>query len=183
MGRKHAIVVVVDGVEELEATAPIDLLRRAGVEVTVAAAGGTPRVTGRNGIVLEADCLLAAVTGKPVDLLVIPGGPGHKTLLGQESLLKLIKAHHEGGGWTGSICAGPVVLGKAGILDGKRFTSFPATRDLLPGREPDQPVVRDGKLVTSQGAGTAVLFALELVACLCGGDKQREIAASICHPD
>ena len=182
MSQTKALVIIVEKVEELEATAPIDILRRAGVEVTVASASGQCLVKGRNGIRLQADTLLENAGQQSYDLLVVPGGPGHKELLGNESVLEMLAAQKAKGGFIGSICAGPVVLKKAGILEGRKFTSFPATSEELPGREADLPVVVDGPLVTSQGAGTVILFALSLVEVLLGADKRQEIAASICHP-
>jgi 4-methyl-5(b-hydroxyethyl)-thiazole monophosphate biosynthesis len=177
------LVIIMDGVEELEATAPIDLLRRAEVEVTVATAGNSLQVVGRNGIHIEGDRLLSEVAGNSFDLIVIPGGPGHATLLENSDVLKRLAEQHARAGLIGSICAGPVVLKKAGVLDGRRYTSFPGTSDLLPDRDPASPVVVDGHLITSQGAGTAILFALALVEALCGKAKRQEVAASICHPD
>lgn len=181
-GESKALVVIVDGVEELEATAPTDLLRRAGVHVTVASASASKLVAGRNNLCLGADVTLGECLGQPWDLVVIPGGPGHEALLDKKEVFALLSAQKAKDGWIGSICAGPLVLQKAGLLEGKRFTSFPATADVLPERVPDEPVVVDGRLVTSQGAGTAILFGLSLVEALCGPEKRREIAASICHP-
>lgn len=180
--QKTALVLVIDGVEEIEAVTAIDLLRRAGVHVTVTATSGSLIVRGRNGIEIKADALLSDHSPMEVDLLVIPGGPGHQAMARQESVLEILRDHHEREGWIGSICAGPVVLEAAGVLGGRRYTSFPATAEQLPERIPDEPVVVDGKLITSQGAGTAYLFALRLVECLCGPEKAGEIAASTCFP-
>jgi 4-methyl-5(b-hydroxyethyl)-thiazole monophosphate biosynthesis len=175
-----ALVIVVDGVEELEAVAPIDLLRRAEVAVTVAAAGESREITGRNAIRMCADRLLSEVAAEPFDLVVIPGGPGHVTLLADATVLGLLARQHARAALVGSICAGPLVLNEAGILKGRRFTSFPGTAGQLPGRDPASPVVRDGNIITSQAAGTATAFGLALVEALCGPDKRAGIAASIC---
>jgi 4-methyl-5(b-hydroxyethyl)-thiazole monophosphate biosynthesis len=175
-----ALIIVVDGVEELEAVAPIDLLRRAAVDVTVAACGDSKTVTGRNGIQLGADRLLPELDGQSFDLVVVPGGPGHTALLEHDGLLDRLRAQNTRGGLIGSICAGPLVLAKAGLLEGKRYTSFPGTADRLPRRIADQTVVRDGQVITSQGAGTATEFALALVEALCGGESRAAIARSIC---
>ncbi|MGA1205213.1 MAG: DJ-1 family glyoxalase III [Opitutales bacterium] len=175
-----ALVIIIDRVEELEAIAPIDCLRRAGVRVMVASAGEGLKVTGRNGIGLVADSLLVSCLGQSHDLVVVPGGPGHAQLAENEELLGLLREQHASGKLVASICAGPVVLDKAGVLEGKAFTSFPGTADILPGRDPSRRVVRDGNIITSQGAGTALEFALELVEALCGESVRREISASIC---
>lgn len=182
MSNLKALVIVVDDIEELEATAPIDLMRRAGIDVTVASASDSKKITGRNGIHLEADTLLEAALQSSYDLVVIPGGPGHASLLENTAVLNLLVGQKAEDKFIGAICAGPKVLKKAGVLEGKKFTSFPATADYLPDRDPESPVVVDGKLITSQGAGTAILFALSLVEALCGKAKRAEIADSVCHP-
>lgn len=181
MSSSTALVIINDGVEELEALAPVDLLRRAGVTVTVASPSDSLDVTGRNGIHLRADARFNPEMEVP-DLLVIPGGPGHKELARNKGLLEFLRKQNEAGKLIGSICAGPVVLKEAGLLNGRRFTSFPATAEELPDRLPDGPVVIDGNLITSWGAGSAIVFALALVESLCGPEKRREIAASICFP-
>ncbi len=183
MNKPTAMVLIFDGVEEMEATAPIDLLRRAGVDVTVAAALDNREIEGRNGIRLVADKTLADCRNQPVDLVVLPGGPGHADLLGHEALLSLLKEQADADKWIGSICAGPVVLDKEGILAGRNFTSFPGTREKLPERIPDRVVVMDGRLITSQGAGTATHFALALVEALCGSAERARVADSICFPN
>jgi 4-methyl-5(b-hydroxyethyl)-thiazole monophosphate biosynthesis len=177
---KNALVVIADGVEEVEAVTPIDLLRRAGVRVTVASASGSLLVRGRNAIEIKADTLLRDHPEMEVDLLVIPGGPGHQTLANDEGVLDLVRAQDASNKLIGSLCAGPVVLKAAGILEGRRYTSFPATRETLPERIPDQSVVVDRNLVTSQAAGTAYPFALQLVESLLGPQARKEIAESTC---
>ena len=183
MKKPTALVIIFDGVEEMEATAPIDLLRRAGVEVTVTSAFPKREVEGRNGIRLVADKTLSDCRDLSVDLVVLPGGPGHADLLGHESLHDLLRRQEKENKWIGSICAGPVVLKTAGILEDRRFTSFPGTQEKIPDRIPDKAVVVDGKLITSQGAGTATHFALALVEALCGSAERDKVADSICFPN
>lgn len=175
-----ALLILSDGIEELEAIAPIDCLRRAGVEVTVASAEETLTVTGRNRIKVTADTSLDACTGT-YSLVVVPGGPSHAKMARDPRILELLRAQNQSGRLIGSICAGPVVLQKAGVLTGKAFTSFPGTREILPGRDPDSAVVRDGNLITSQGAGTATAFALALVDATCGESVAHSVAQSICY--
>lgn len=182
LSKPTALVILMDGVEELEAVAPIDCLRRAGVAVTTAAAGSSPTVTGRNGIALNADELLAETRADRYHMIVLPGGPGHAALRKDEKLRQRLQQQAAAGRWVASICAGPLVLKDAGLLEGRSYTSFPGTADELPERDPGRAVVRDGFLITSQGAGTAILFALELVSALCGREAAAEVAASICHP-
>jgi protein deglycase len=180
MNSPTALVIVIDGVEELEAVAPVDLLRRAEVAVTVAAAGDRLEITGRNAIRIRADRLLSEVAEQPFDLVVVPGGPGHAALLADATVLDLLARQHARAALVGSICAGPLVLKEAGLLEGRRFTSFLGTTGQLPDRDPASPVVRDGHIITSQAAGTATAFALALVEALCGPEKRAAIAASIC---
>jgi 4-methyl-5(b-hydroxyethyl)-thiazole monophosphate biosynthesis len=181
MSEGKALVILMDGVEELEAVAPIDCLRRAGVETVTASAGGQPNVAGRNGIQLVADQLLGDALKEDYAMVVVPGGPGHAALMEDERILSLLRSQEAAGRLTGSICAGPLVLDKAGLLEGRQFTSFPGTTGDLPRRDPARRVVRDGTVITSQGAGTAIEFALALVGALKGEAVAAEIAASICH--
>ena len=180
MPEPTALVIITNGVEELEAIAPVDILRRAGVRTTVASSSSTPEVEGRNGIKLVADQLLQTCLSESYDLVVVPGGPGHTSMLEDERVLDILRAQDKAGRFIGSICAGPVVLKKAGVLEGRAYTSFPATADILPDRNDTRKVVRDGNVITSQGAGTATDFAIALVEALCGEATAREIAASIC---
>ena len=182
MSNKKALVIIVDGVEEIEAVSPIDILRRAEVDVTVASVGDSATVTGRGDIRIVADCRLEALEDTDFDLLVIPGGPGHKALLEDESVISRLQIQHARGGLIGSICAGPLVLQKAGLLEGRHFTSFPGTAEKLPARDSDTLVVVDRNLITSQGAGTAVNFGLALVEELLGTETARKVADSICFP-
>jgi 4-methyl-5(b-hydroxyethyl)-thiazole monophosphate biosynthesis len=174
------LVIITEGVEELEAIAPIDCLRRAGVQTTVASAVPDLEVEGRNGIRLVADTSLDSCLGEIFDLVVIPGGPGHVSMMEDPRIIGLLQQQHEAARFIGSICAGPLVLDAAGVLQGRSFTSFPGTQDELPDRDQERKLVRDGHVITSQGAGTATLFALALVEALCGEAKGKEIAASIC---
>ena len=146
----------------------------------VASATASLQVEGKNSLLLVADVLLDACFGHTYDLLVIPGGPGHTTLASDTRILQMLQQQGQAGRLIGSICAGPVVLDQAGVVEGRNFTSFPETGDRLPRRNPDARVVRDGNIITSQGAGTATDFALALVEALCGAGKAGEIGHSIC---
>jgi 4-methyl-5(b-hydroxyethyl)-thiazole monophosphate biosynthesis len=175
-----ALVILPEGVEELEAVAPIDLLRRAGVEVTVAALGETIHVTGRNAITLHADTPLSAVGEKLFDVLVLPGGPGVKLLRADPRVRAAVLAHHAAGRWLAAICAAPTVFHDAGLLAGRRYTAHFSVANELPAVLSAERTVADDRLLTSRGAGTAVDFGLLLVEKLCSPEKAREIALSIC---
>jgi 4-methyl-5(b-hydroxyethyl)-thiazole monophosphate biosynthesis len=175
-----ALVILPEGFEELEAVAPIDLLRRAGVEVTVASLGGDVFVSGRNQITLRCDTILDAVTGQHFDLLFLPGGPGVSHLRNDPRVRTVVLAHYAAGCWLAAICAAPTVLADAGLLAGRRYTAHFSVASELPDLLADQRTVEDGKVLTSRGAGTAVDFGLLLVAKLVSTEKSQEITRAIC---
>ncbi|KAF0095127.1 MAG: 4-methyl-5(b-hydroxyethyl)-thiazole monophosphate biosynthesi [Puniceicoccaceae bacterium 5H] len=165
----------------MEATAPVDLLRRAGAEVTVATVNDELVTEGRNQLRWEADALLKDAATESYDVIIVPGGPGHKVLRNNQQVLHLLRGQAEADRLIGAICAAPLVLHEAGLLDGKRYTAhFSAAEELKEIRR-DDAVVVDGKLITSQGAGTATRFGLALISALYGEEKANEVAASICH--
>lgn len=174
------LTILPEGVEELEAVAPIDVLRRAGVEVTVASLDDNLVVTGRNGLRLHADTALSAVGERLFDLLFLPGGPGVKRLREDPRVLSVVRSHHVRDRWLAAICAAPTVFLDAGLLDGRRFTAHFSVAHELPALLADERMVADGRLLTSRGAGTALEFGLLLVEKLTSAEKAAEIARSIC---
>jgi len=176
-----AVVVLADGFEEIEATTPIDVLRRADVEVIVAGLK-TKKVTGSHGIVLTADRKLSEVKGE-IDGLVLPGGlPGAENLAASKPLTKLIKNMHEAGKIVAAICASPAyVLAPAGVLDGKHATGYPGTQDRFPESTTyfEDPVVRDANVITSRGPGTAIEFSLKIVQALAGTEKSLDLRSKM----
>ena len=176
------LAILPEGFEEIEAITPVDLLRRAGVEVTTAALGKDIHVTGRTGITVHADTTLeaAVATGQTYNLLFLPGGPGVKHLRADPRIVPLVKAQAAAGLWLAAICAAPTVLHDAGLLEGRRYTAHTSVAGELTARLADQRVVIDGHLITSRGAGTALDFGLALVEQLVSAEKAREIYASIC---
>jgi 4-methyl-5(b-hydroxyethyl)-thiazole monophosphate biosynthesis len=167
------------GFEEIETVTPIDLLRRAGAEVIVASVNGEPSVTGRSQITLRADAALADVANEDFDLLIVPGGPGVKALRADGRPAKLAEAFHRSGKVVGAICAGPTVLKDAHLLENRRFTAHFSVYEELPDALAEERVVRDGEILTSRGAGTAVDFGLALVQALFGAEKSSEVAQAI----
>lgn len=172
----RVLVPLADGCEELEAVTIIDLLRRAGIEVTVAGLGDGS-VTASRGVVLQPDRPLAELLAEDFDMIALPGGAdGARRLMADDGLRDLLARHAESGRWTVAICAAPRVLAEAGLLAGRRATSFPGWLDDAGGvQRADEPVVVDGRVATSQGPGTAMDFALTLVELLEG----REAAAAV----
>ena len=176
----NAIVVLPEGFEEIEAVTPIDLLRRAGVEVTVASLGPDLEVTGRSGIRLRAEVALDEVVTRAFDCLILPGGPGVKHLRADPRIVPLVRRHAEAGAWIAAICAAPTALHDAGLLAGHRFTAHPSVAAELPGPLSQEAVVVDGRLITSRGAGTAVEFGLAIVEALQGKARAEETRRSAC---
>lgn len=176
---KRVLCVLAPGFEEIETVAPVDLLRRAGAEVVVAALDGADRVVGRSSLALVPDMPLADVDEGSFDLLLIPGGPGVKVLREGGHAARLAKSFFESGRIVAAICAAPTVLHDAGILAGRRFTAHFSTYDELKCLATGGRVEEDGNLITSRGAGTAVEFGLALVKALFGGEESEKIAAAI----
>jgi len=181
MSQKTVLVILGAGFEEIEALAPVDLLRRAEVSCQMASVETHRLVTGRNGIRVEADVLLEEVKDTIFDALIIPGGPGTAELRKNAAVLAMIRAHREQDKLVGAICAAPVVLLEAGVLPGARHTGHKTILDELPGIEEQQAVVVDGKIITSRGAGTALEFGLALVLALAGEAAAQAVAESIHH--
>ena len=174
------LTLLAEGFEEIEAFTPVDLLRRAGVEVTVASLADHRHVTGRSGITTHADAALSEVGDHLFDLLFIPGGPGVKNLRVDLWVRAVVERYVVVGKWLAAICAAPTVLNASGLLDGRRYTAHFSVAGELPHLLADQRVVADGKILTSRGAGTALDFGLLLVEKLVSADKAREVARSIC---
>ena len=170
-----------DNVEELEAIAPIDYLKRANADVCLASLCSDVKVRGRSGIEITCDSLFSDEIYKDFDMVVVPGGPGTNSVLKNEAVLEFIARQYKRGAIIGAICAAPVVLKMAGILDGKKCTAHTSRRDELENCSDSKAVVIDGNIVTSQGAGTAIEFALDLVEKLFSKEISKEIAISTCY--
>ena len=175
---KKVLVPVAKGFEEIEALTAVDILRRAGASVVLAGLEGEGAVEGRSNISVMPDKSLDdALAEAPYDLIALPGGlPNAYSLRDDARLQKVIKAQAERGGLVAAICAAPVALAAAGILEGKTKTSHPAVRDEMPsdGYREDRVVV-DGKVITSRSPGTAIEFAFTLVRVLFGDAKAEEV--------
>jgi 4-methyl-5(b-hydroxyethyl)-thiazole monophosphate biosynthesis len=176
---KRVLCLLVNGFEEIEAIAPVDLLRRAGATVVIASLTGDKLVTGRCNVTIQADAALADVSAQDFDLLLIPGGPGVKALRADGRPAQLAKAYAQAGKLIGAICAAPTVLEDAGLLAGKRFTAHFSVYAELPQALASERVVEDGNLITSRGAGTGVDFGLALVRKLYGDGAAQEAAKAI----
>ena len=166
-------VLLVDGFEEIEAIEPIDIMRRAGIDVQTVGVN-SKTVIGSHGIPVVADIIISEVNTENMKALVLPGGPGHELLDASDSVHYLINNAHSRGLYIASICAAPSIIGKKGLLDGKRATCFPGFEDKLYGSvvTGDKTTV-DGQFLTAKGAGAASDFGFALVELLC--DKETAV--------
>ena len=180
---KKAVIFLADGFEEVEALTPVDLLRRAGVEVTLVSIMESLAVKGSHGITVMAEQLFDGFDASDMDLFILPGGmPGTLHLKECGPLLELLKKAAVDGRTVSAICAAPTVLGKAGLLAGKNATCYPGCEDGLTGALlSTDSVVIDGNIITSRGAGTAMPFALTLISVLLGQEKSDQVRASIVY--
>lgn len=180
---KQALVPIADGTEEIEAITIIDVLRRAGVEVKIASVNSSQalQVSGAQNIQLMADCNIDDCAGSDWDLIAVPGGiPGAENLAVDLVLDKLLRAQVAEGKLYAAICAAPaLVLGSKGLLQEKTATGHPMFQQNLEAKElnSESRVVVDGNCITSQGPGTSLDFALELVEQLCGLVKREEVGS------
>lgn len=171
------MIHLADGFEEIEAVTPIDVLRRAGCEVITVSVNGRNTVTSRRNVTIMADRLYTETDYEKADMIVLPGGqPGADNLNGHEGLKKQIIRFNDQGKWIAAICAAPLVLGSAGVLNGKNATSFPGTESLLTGAKyTGKSVEVDGNIITGKGPGLALEFSITLVEKLIGKDKAEEV--------
>jgi 4-methyl-5(b-hydroxyethyl)-thiazole monophosphate biosynthesis len=177
----RVLVPLAQGCEEIEAVTVINVLRRAGLEVISASLDGRP-VKGARGITVVADVPLDEVKGQEFAAVVLPGGqPGTDNLKNDPRVIDLLERHAARGAWTAAVCAAPGVLAVAGLLRGKRATSYPGALDQSAhgGTLLDAPVVVDGRVLTGRSAGMAMDFALEVVAQLLGTEKRDEVEAKL----
>ena len=174
------LIPLAQGCEELEAVTIMDILRRAGVEVVSVGLDGQP-VRASRGTVLVPDATLDAALKQTFDMVVLPGGqPGSNNLKADARIIRLVQNMAQQGKYVAAICAAPAVLAAAGLLDGKRATSFPFALDAFPKvQQQNKAVVEDGKLITSRGPGTAMDFALILVERLLGKAKRDEVESGL----
>lgn len=177
---KKVALIIFDRFEEIEAITPIDILRRAGADVKVLTLGSTLNVRGRSSIEIKADALFSDCMDEVFDAIVLSGGPGTYDVADNISLLNFLKKHNSLGKLVCAICAAPIVLKNAGLLDGKTCTGHTSVMDRLGEHANCESVVSDSMLITSRGAGTALTFALKIVEELFGKEKALEIAESIC---
>ena len=181
---KKVLVFLADGFEECEGLLVVDILRRAGMEVTTASVMGRRQVTSTHNIVLFADVLAEDADILSYDAVVLPGGiPGTPNLAACSVVTDACVQFAEQGKIVAAICAAPSILGSLGLLRGKRATVYPGMEKTLAGATPvrDEEVVVDGNLITSRSMGTASPFALTIAAQLTDLQSAKALAESICY--
>ena len=169
-----------NGFEEIEALCPLDLLRRAGLEVTTVGIGGE-MICGSHGITVAADIPDTLFADSNPDMLILPGGmPGAKNLDESRVVDTALRVAARKGAYLAAICAAPMVLGKRGLLEGKRATCFPGfEKELVGATVAAERVVRDGNIITAKGMGVALEFGLALVAALKGEDAAAALKKAV----
>ena len=166
------------GFEETEAIAPLDLLRRADVQVLTVGVEGR-QVRGSHGIVVEADITLPEMDLTDLEMIILPGGMGGVTTVrGSQPAMDALRFAWENGKYVAAICAGPTVLADMGIPEGKNATCYPGLEGKMGSAHmvPGVPAVRDGMLITGTAAGCSVPFGLALVAALKGQETADKVA-------
>ncbi|HAN50927.1 MAG TPA: DJ-1 family protein [Lachnospiraceae bacterium] len=180
---KKIAICMADGVEEIEALTVVDLCRRAGMEIDMISTQNRGRAMGGHGIQFETDLNIKDTDFKEYDGIILPGGgKGTENLMNNMTVLNTVQNFFEAGKLCAAICAAPTVLGKAGILRGKKAICYPGLESQLLGAEVTvESVVRDGNVITSRGLGTAIDFALAIIAYYLGDEKAEEIATQVVY--
>lgn len=170
-------VFLANGFEEIEALAPVDILRRGGQEVCTVSVSGTLWVESSHGITVKADQLFDECDLSEADMLMLPGGmPGSVNLNAHEGLRLALLAHAERGGRIGAICAAPMVLGSLGLLKGRRATCSPGFEVYLDGAEYTRELVTvDGNIITGEGPGASLPYAYAILSFFVGDEAVRAL--------
>lgn len=174
-------IFLADGFEEIEGLTVVDLLRRAGIDITMVSITGSKEITGAHNIKVIADELFDETGYNNAKMLVLPGGmPGTTHLLEHKKLRELLLRHNSDNKMIAAICAAPSVLGMHGILEGKKATCYPGFEDKLIGAiYTNEKVVEDKNVITSKGLGTAIDFAASIIEQYQGKEAAERIKSSI----
>ncbi len=179
---KKVVVVLAEGFEEIEAITPIDVLKRAGVSVTVAGLTSTS-VTGAHNITIACDTTLCTISHRSFDAIILPGGiPGTFNLAKSTKLLEMIHQMDRDNKLIAAVCAAPQVLDQAGVLNDKKYTCYPgAEENIVHGERIDEPVVIDGNVITGRAVGSTLDFALGIVEELLDATISTEIGSRLVY--
>lgn len=162
-----------NGFEEIEAITTIDLLRRAGIELTTVSITGKEMVLGAHNIVVKADELFDDIDFSGAEMLILPGGPSH--LDQHAGLCELLKVHNDANKLIAAICAAPSVLGRLGILKGKQATCYPGFENALGESYVGGLVVESKNIITAKGPGLTADFAFCIIEKLAGSDVADDV--------
>lgn len=179
---KKILLLLAEGFEEIEALTPVDYMRRMNIVVDTCSINKEKKVIGAHNIIVETDKILDEISSsEEYDGLIIPGGlPGATNLRDNNRVVELVKEFNENEKLVGAICAGPIVLERAGILEGKEVTSYPGFKeDLKDSIYKEEIVVQDGNIITGRGPAVAVYFSLKLIENLLGKEKVEELKKEI----
>ena len=181
MDMAKVAVFLANGFEDVEAIAPVDLLRRGGIETVTVSVTGSREVMTSHGIKIEADTVFEEFDADSADMLVLPGGkPGTGNLEAYKPLIEKVKEFNNAGKWIAAICAAPTIFGHMGILEGKKATCYGGLEGELKGAETvTDRVVVDGNIVTSRGLGTAIPFGLKILEIFTDKETAEKIAKSV----
>ena len=176
-------IFLADGFEEIEGLTVVDILRRAGIDISMISINGKKKVTGAHGIALDTDEDIVQCDPDKLDMLVLPGGmPGTTNLAACEKLTEALKKADQEKRGIAAICAAPSVLGDLGFLKGKKAVCYPGFESRLTGAEVlAVPVVTDGHITTSRGMGTAIALAQELTKRLKDEETAKQVGRSIIY--
>ena len=178
---KKVYVHLAEGFEEIEAMASADILIRGGLDVEIVSVTGEKIVKSVRGIGVVCDSLFEEVDYSQGQMILLPGGqPGVNNLSVHEGLVQKLKEYQEQGKWIAAICAAPIALHRNGLIDGKNVTCYPGCGDdFSEASVLEDPVVVDGKLITSQGPGTAIEFGLKILEVLKGKETAEEVRGKL----
>lgn len=182
---KKVYIFLADGFEDIEGLTVVDLMRRAEIDIKTVSIKESKEIKTSHGITMLTDMMFHETDFLDADMLVLPGGmPGTKYLAAHEPLTELLTRFHDNGGKIAAICAAPSVFSGLGLLKGKKATAYPCFLEVIEkdgALTSEESVVVDGNITTSRGLGTAIDFALSLIAQLEGDEKAKEIAESIVY--
>ena len=180
---KKVTVLLADGFEEIEALTVVDLLRIANVYVDTVSITDDYTVRGSHVIAVQTEDLITEIDFKESDMIVLPGGmPGTTNLKEDENVRKAVQEAYDDGRYVAAICAAPTILADMGLLKGKRAPCYPDMEsEIEDAYLTGAPVATDENIITSQGVGTAIDFALKLIEVLISEEKAVEIADSIVY--
>ena len=169
-----------EGFEEVEALTPVDLLKRAGHNVMTVSVSHSHHVMGAHGVMVKADFCIDEVHLTNMDMLILPGGGGYKNLEKCSHLMHKVTQFNEKGKYVAAICAAPTILGRLGVLAGKKATCFPGMEaDLFDATYTKSEAEWDGNIITGRSAGCATAFALRIIEVIDGEDRARKMAEAI----